>query len=124
MLENLLKIMDRQSGLRATGMLKRIWRTDSWEREDAERLDIASVKKARPPLVDAGSLGEDLEIHFLNEKRGYLRSTIWDSLKDLESLIKANSVDLLNTLPYSYWAATAVAMRLREWLECNECTIL
>ncbi|KAG4030709.1 hypothetical protein MFRU_011g01650 [Monilinia fructicola] len=115
--------MDKESGLRATGVLKGIWRTDSWEREGVERLDILSVQEARP-LIDADPLGEDLEIHSLDEKRWFLRSTIWDSSKDLETFIKGNSVDLLNTLPSSTWAATAVAMRLREWLECNECTFL
>ncbi|PQE20544.1 phytanoyl- dioxygenase family protein [Rutstroemia sp. NJR-2017a BBW] len=55
---------------------------------------------------------------------GYQQSEIWESSKELENFIQGNSVDLLNIMPSSSFAATSVAMILREWLEVSEPTML
>lgn len=121
----MLKILERESGLRAKYMLEDIWKSDEWERSQERRLQPRQI----PPSIIATSesqqmpLQQSLETPASNRQH-YKRSEVWDNSKGLESFILGNSVDLLNTLHPSPFASTRIAMKLREWLESHVSTTL
>ncbi|KAF7947459.1 hypothetical protein EAE96_008546 [Botrytis aclada] len=97
--KNILEIMDREFGIRATEMLKGICCTESLEREDAETFKLMNIRRVHTSCKDEDLLERDPDTYFLSQKPGYTRSIIWEPSKDLEISIKGNSVNLLNTLP-------------------------
>jgi hypothetical protein len=126
-----LEILDRESGLRARGMLEDIWHTDRWERQQTRRTEAFQIESlALEEKEEEGVSTVDSEPQRIYPepvvvgRRKYGRSDIWASSKGLENFILGNSVDLLNTLPPSSFASTSVAMKLREWLQSQTSTVL
>jgi hypothetical protein len=119
--ERFLKILERESGLRAKYMLEDIYQSDQWQRSNSRRVQALPSRMVTMP-EDQRVVEESFELHRELEapntdQRSYNRSEIWDSSKGLESFIVGNSVDLMNILQPSPFASTNVAMKLREWLE-------
>jgi len=120
-----MKILERESGLRAKYMLEDIYRSDEWERSQERRLQPQQTSSA----TSTSSENQVLFIQQVSEAaspngRNYKRSEVWDNSKGLESFILGNSVDLLNILHPSPFASAPVAMKLREWLESRVSTTL
>ncbi|KUJ23828.1 uncharacterized protein LY89DRAFT_4130 [Mollisia scopiformis] len=118
----LLQILDRESGLRARGMLEDIVHTDQWQR----RARVGRIES--PYYSSVAPSGNDTETALSLPSQDYTagistaasesslhRDEIVDSSKCLERFILGNSVDFLNILPPARFASAPVATKLREW---------
>ncbi|KAH0563423.1 hypothetical protein GP486_002013 [Trichoglossum hirsutum] len=119
--QRVLEMLDRESGLRAAGMLEGVWHTDRWQRVRDRRVETLEGESSawrdegEESLPTTASLSRDLEPRGTVKQR-YERSSIWASSKGLDSFILGNSVDLLNTLRPGSFAAASVALNIRDWL--------
>lgn len=119
----ILEILDRESGLRARGMLENIWHSDQGQRacireiealhDDSHIMSLGDDTEETSSLMPQRQTNHDAT----GAKTQILQpDTILEASKGLEKFIIGSSVDLLNTLQPTPFTSTPVATRLREWL--------
>ncbi|KAE9375263.1 hypothetical protein N431DRAFT_453923 [Stipitochalara longipes BDJ] len=124
-------MQDRESGLRARGVLEDTWHSDQGQRARIRRIETLQDNSQTTSLSDDIEETSSPKLQQQSSRAAggenplnYQRNAVLEASKGLEKFIIGNSVDLLNTLPPASFASIPVATKLREWLSSRISTFL